>query len=333
MKRSVRPYPRRIARSRLDRGWTQRELARNAGVSLSSVERCEAATATRVDRRVLRQIVKALEKESLEQERETLDHLVLQYQCLDLEQGDDPRKWIALSREYDRRSDFDRAYQLAQMIVDVVSAPEHPAFGEARIHLVTVLDHLDDFDTALEVANELIELKERRGRRDTDLMSMRYHRAIVNRRIGEELLARTRSITGSVRVYLEKAKREFEAVRRARQSKAKHKVGARHHLGVIDLLFGRDQNAIDTFSACLQDRRKADGDDPDDPAARVRHAYECRRLGQAEALRFLHEQEPERKDRYRNAAMAWFDQAERLAAGNRRTLAEIKYDRTAFAFV
>jgi tetratricopeptide (TPR) repeat protein len=295
----------------------QKALARQAKVSLRTVERAEASKP--IDKPNLRRIVKVLVGEM--EESKLAKELYL-YRTFD-KRCDDVKDWTTVARHFDKQGEHDRAVDCMTTVVDCLDLGK-PFHATALVYLTTFYEHLDLFEAAVKAVNAVIDHREKRKRFDDDYYWALYQRGIANRRIAELMRRRTWLLTNAVQQRLDAAREDFLKVIEC--GLESHCVSARHHLAVVDMHQGKYQEAITSLLECLEDRQRAEGKSPTDYEARTRQAYEHRRLGQCYALLACNEN----GDEFRNQAKRHFSLASELAAGDVRVRSEIEGDLSAF---
>ncbi len=180
-----------------------------------------------------------------------------------------------LGETRDREGDHHEAVEIFRKLVSIEKVnPTSVRYCDACIKLASVLDHTGQREEGLAVLDEMLDVPDAREVFDQDYWWAQYHKGIFLRQLSKypestEILARIRS---------------------AREPKKKHRIGAQHHLGIIDVELGwiakkegrfeeakkRFREAEEKFKMCLRER-EAGGENH-------RRAYEHLRLGQVYSL-------------------------------------------------
>lgn len=249
------------------KGWTQRELADQCLLAVSTIENIESG------RKLIRESTIAAVALVL---GVPIDELILDWN-LDITQ--------AIELDIAGRSEDAERYLLPMIERSSPGSPDKLALEAQQ---ASFLDHQGRLEAAMSrLESALSELDEETLEEDrrTHYWWVRYQRGVVRGRLAERECRRTFGRVNLVaRDHLERARAELLEVVKAGSGSLR--IAAQHQLGVLALLEGKNdagmlQNALEIFESCREERLalRSSAHTPT-----FREAYEYRRIGQVTAM-------------------------------------------------
>jgi transcriptional regulator with XRE-family HTH domain len=317
-RQTVLPFGERIRQRRERLGLTQAALARKAGVSTRTISRAE--NGQHIDLEFLHFIAEAL------------GVTFRDVACPEGSDRDDPQTWLVEMIESDRTGDFANAARIGEALVERLLPTDHPLFVEACVRLAIVYDHQRRWEAGLHVLDKcLLGADEQDNRRD--IAWARFQRGVLRRVFAENLLLHSgRRFTTPIKTLLASAARDLQEAGRA--SDPGMQVAAGHQMGVLHLLEGRYERALETFEECLRHRSNGKADELPEMCVPYRRAYEHRRIAQCHARMAEQLKEARSRNRARAKAREHFALALRLAteSQHKRLQDDLRRDLAAFGF-